>query len=136
MSRLLLLVLILNRVLLAATPRADAVPLFFIPNQGQAASPVRFMVKGSDLTAHLLPGEIKLRVAGLTVSMRFEGANPGHRIEGNQTLPGHANFLTGSEVNWRVNLPLYGSVVYRDLYPGIDMVFGGDRKSTRLNSSH
>ena len=131
MSRLLLLVLILNRVLLAATPRADAVPLFFIPNQGQAASPVRFMVKGSDLTAHLLPGEIKLRVAGLTVSMRFEGANPGHRIEGNQTLPGHANFLTGSEVNWRVNLPLYGSVVYRDLYPGIDMVFGGDGRNLK-----
>src|ERR1035437_9601499 len=125
MSRLLLLVFILNRALLAGTPRADAVPLFFIPNRGQAESPVRFMVKGSGLTAHLLPGEIKLRIAGFTVSMRFEGANPEHRVEGNQALPGHANFLTGSEVNWRVDLPLYGSVVYRDLYPGIDMVYGG-----------
>jgi uncharacterized repeat protein (TIGR01451 family) len=125
MNRTLLLAFILNRALLAVTPGADAVPLFFIPNQGQAASPVRFMVKGSGLIAHLLPGEIDLRIAGLTVSMRFEGANPKHRIEGNQALPGRVNFLTGSEANWRVNLPLYGSVVYRDLYPGIDMEYGG-----------
>ncbi len=124
MRRTLLLAFFLNRALLAVTPGPDAVPLFFIPNQGQAASPVRFMVKGSGLTAHLLPGEIELRIAGLHVSMRFEGANPGHRVEGNQALPGRVNFLTGSEADWRVDLPVYGSVVYRELYPGIDMEYG------------
>jgi hypothetical protein len=82
------------------------------------------MVKGSGLTAHLLPGEIKLRIAGFTVGMRFEGANPRHQVEGRHALPGRVNFMTGSEANWRVNLRPYGSVVYRELYPGIDMEYG------------
>ena len=125
MNRTLLLAFILNRALFAVTPEPDAVPLFFVPNRGQAAPKVRFMVKGSGLTAHFLPGEIELRVGGVKVTMRFEGANPKHRVEGDGRLPGHANFLTGSATNWRVNLPLYGSVVYRELYPGIDMEYGG-----------
>ena len=125
MNRTLLLAFILNRALFAVTPDPDAVPLFFVPNRGQAAPKVRFMVKGSGLTAHFLPGEIELRAGGVKVTMRFEGANPNHRVEGDGRLPGHANFLTGSETNWRVNLPLYGSVVYRELYPGIDMEYGG-----------
>jgi hypothetical protein len=124
-NRTLLLAFILNRALFAVTPEPDAVPLFFVPNRGQAAPKVRFMVKGSGLTAHFLPGEIELRVGGVKVTMRFEGANPKHRVEGDGRLPGHANFLAGSETNWRVNLPLYGSVVYRELYPGIDMEYGG-----------
>src|SRR5674476_1319800 len=105
MRRTLVLAFILNRALLAITPGPEAAPLLFIPNQGQAASPVRFMVKGCGLTAHLLPGEINLWIAGLSVSMRFEGANPGHQKAGKQALPGRANFLTGSEANWRVDLP-------------------------------
>jgi hypothetical protein len=124
MKRALLLAFILNRAVLGLTPGQDWVPLFFVANQGQSPSAARFMANGSGLTAHFLPGEIELRIGGVKVSMRFEGANPKHRVEGNGRLPGHANFFSGSESNWRVNLPLYESVVYRELYPGIDMEYG------------
>ena len=77
MTRTLLLYVLLNHALLAVTPAQAAVPLFFVPNQGQASAPVRFMVKGSGLTAHLLPAEIKLWTAGLTVSMQLRGCQPG-----------------------------------------------------------
>ena len=126
-----LLAFILSSALPAATPGPDELPLFFVPNYGQAVSPVQFMVKGSGVSAQLLPGEIQLRIAGLAMSMRFEGANPGHRVEGDHALAGSVNFLTGSEANWRVNLPLYGSVVYRDLYPGIDMEYGSTGRNLK-----
>src|SRR4051794_20590677 len=105
----------------AATPGPESVPLFFVPNRGQAPSGVQFMVKGSGVTAHLKAQEIELRVAGHTVALRFEGPNPGRRIEGGQRLPGYANFFTGSSEEWRTDVPLYGAVVYRELYPGIDL---------------
>ena len=131
MRRTFLMALILSSGLSAVTPGPDELPLFFVPNLGQAASPVRFMVKSSGLTAHLLTGEIELQIASLAVTMRFEGANPWHRVEGAQALPGHVNFLTGSEANWRINLPLYGSVVYRELYPGIDMEYGSSGRNLK-----
>src|ERR1039458_2892947 len=89
----LLVVLIANGAALAANPVQDAVPLFFIANHGQAPPAVRFMAKGSGLTAYFSPGEAVFRVAGRSVRMQFEGANPSPRVEGMERLPGHANFL-------------------------------------------
>ena len=80
MSRIAILALVLNRALFAAAAGQGAVPLFFVPNQGQVSKPVQFMVKGSGLTAYFLRGEIELVIAGLNVSMRFEGVNPAHQI--------------------------------------------------------
>jgi hypothetical protein len=45
MKRALVLAFILTRAVLALTPGQDGVPLFFIANQSQSPSPVRFMVK-------------------------------------------------------------------------------------------
>jgi hypothetical protein len=55
MMRNLLVALIANGAALAASPVKDAVPLFFIANHGQAPSAVRFMAKGSGLTAYFSP---------------------------------------------------------------------------------
>jgi hypothetical protein len=55
MMRNLLVALIANGAALAANPVKDAVPLFFIANHGQAPSAVRFMAKGSGLTAYTSP---------------------------------------------------------------------------------
>ncbi len=89
------------------------------------------MVKGSGLTAYFLRGEIELVIAGLNVSMRFEGVNPAHQIEAGQTLPGKINFLVGAEPDWRLNLNPYNSVRYRNLYRGIHMVYGGSGRELK-----
>jgi len=65
------------------------------------------------------------------VRMEFEGANPHQRIEGGERLPGHVNFLRGERSEWRVGIPTYGSVVYRELYPGIDMVYGSNGRNLK-----
>jgi uncharacterized repeat protein (TIGR01451 family) len=123
--RTLLIGLLSTGVVLAAEPTPAAVPLFFIPNAGQAPQPVGFLAKGSGLTAAFEPGRVAFRIKGTSINMVFEGADPESRPQGREELPGRANFLQGDRAQWVTGLPLYGSLVYRELYPGIDMVYGG-----------
>jgi hypothetical protein len=119
------IVLFAQAAALAASPGRDSVPLFFIANQGQAPASVRFMTKSPGITAWFLDDAVVLRAAGGTVRMSFEGAETSAALEGRQPLAGKANFLTGDAGTWRLGVPLFGELSYRNLYPGIDMVFGG-----------
>jgi hypothetical protein len=110
---------------MAANPGKDGVPLFFIENRGQAPSSIRFMAKGSGVTAYFSAGEAQFRMAGASVRLDFEGADPAARVEGMDRLPSHANFLIGARENWRMDVPTYRAIRYRELYPGIDMTYGG-----------
>ncbi len=66
--------------------------------------------------------------------LHFIGANPAPGIQGGDTLPGKVSYFLGNDPSkWHTNLPTYGSVVYADLYPGIDLEYdgnGGQLKST------
>jgi len=100
------------------------VPVVFMANQGQAPGRVRFMAKNSGLTAYFLPREIQLRGPGALLRIRFEEANPHAILEGANPLPGRANFLIGRPERWHTGVPTFDSVRYRNLYPGIDMIYG------------
>src|SRR6266568_2449067 len=116
---------------LAANPARTAVPLVFIANHGQAPAAVRFMAKGSGLTAFFSPGEALFRMGGASARVEFAGARPAVEVVGVDRLAGQANFLIGPQEEWRLGVPLYGRVVYRELYPGIDMVYGGRRQDLK-----
>jgi len=61
------------------------------------------------------------------ITMRLVGANPRGQIDGLDHLPGISNYFIGNEPgNWRTNIPQYAKVHYRDVYPGIDLVYRGD----------
>jgi uncharacterized repeat protein (TIGR01451 family) len=124
-KRTLLIGLIASGAGMAANPGKDAVPVYFIENQGQAPSSIRFMAKGSGVTAYFSAGEAQFRMAGASVRLNFEGANPAARVEGTDHLPSYVNFLIGARENWRMDVPTYGAIRYRELYPGIDMTYGG-----------
>ena len=104
---------------------APGVPIFFIANQGQAPLAVRFVAKGSGLTAYFQPREILLRAQGAWLHMRFEGANRTVQVDGANPLPGRANFLKGDPTQWHRDVRTFRAVRYRNLYPGIDMIYGG-----------
>src|ERR1700730_11477143 len=123
--RIVLVTLMMNCAGMAASPARNPLPLSFIANHGQAPAAVRFMVKSSGLTAYFSAGETLLIVAGASVRIHFEGANPAAQVEGTDRLPSHANFLIGERENWRLDVPVYGAVRYRELYPGIDMHYAG-----------
>lgn len=118
----------------AASTSADRVPLFFAENAGQASAPVRFVAQGSGGSAWFSPGEVAFRAGNALVRIVAIGSNSSATIEGVGRLSASANFLIGPETDWRLGVRLYRSVVYRDLYPGIDMVY--DSEGNNLKSQY
>ena len=127
----LLTALLMASASLAASTSDTAVPLFFIANHGQAPSEVRFMAQGSGLTAYFLPGEALFRADDKSVRVQFVGGSPSVEVEGIKPLPGLANFLTGEADQWRIGVSLYGGLAYRQLYPGIDMLYGANIRNLK-----
>jgi len=63
------------------------------------------------------------------VRMHFISANLTPNITGSERLPGIVNYFIGTDPGkWRANLPTYGSITYSNLYPGIDLQYGGTGK--------
>ncbi len=108
-----------------ARAAGPGVPVFFMANQGQAPPAVRFIAKGSGLTAYFLRPEVLLHTQGAWVHIRFQGANPSVRLEGASPQIARANFLIGDASQWHRAIPTFGAVRYSDLYAGIDMIYGG-----------
>ncbi len=125
---------VIGFVLLAAAPvlaqhpeRAGrSLPAFFIPNAGQAAPEIRYIVRTPGLNAGFTATGAVFQLGQMTLRVHFARANPDPVIEGEQRLEAAANFLIGNRPQeWKTNLPTYQKILYRNLYPGIDMTYGG-----------
>jgi hypothetical protein len=61
--------------------------------------------------------------------MRLIGANKNAQVAGTDQLPGTTNYFLGKDPrNWRTNVVNYRKVSYRDVYPGIDLVYYGNQR--------
>jgi hypothetical protein len=104
-------------------------PMSFEANRGQADGSVKFLARGSGYGLYLTPSEAALVFGGRGVSavqMKFAGANPNAQIAGADRLPGHSNYFIGNDPSrWLRNVPQFGRVVYREIYPGVDLAFYG-----------
>jgi hypothetical protein len=108
----------------SATAAGTNLPVFFVATLDQAPSGVRFIAKGSGVTAYFLPREIQLNAQRARIRMQFQGANPSATLEGAGPLQGRVNFLMGNASGWHRDLPTFGAIRYRNLYSGIDMIYG------------
>ncbi|HEX3747704.1 MAG TPA: SBBP repeat-containing protein [Bryobacteraceae bacterium] len=109
-----------------AAAAVPSVPAFFMANRGQAPPNVRFVSKGSGFTAYFLDREIVLRARRVTVRLQFPGARRPAGVDGVRPLAARANFLLGDASQWRSGIPTFSAIRYRDLYPGIDMIYSGE----------
>lgn len=112
-------------------------PVFFDRNEGQTNPRVLY-------TAHDLGYSLFLTHAGATVvfvspakpgnhrampttrhfSLTFLGANAHAEVLGEDELPGKSNYFSGSNPRlWHTHVPQFAKVRYRNLYPGVDVVF-------------
>lgn len=63
---------------------------------------------------------------GVTLALRFVSANPDTKIEARQEKTAKVNYLTGNDIaKWHTGLPTYREIVYRELWPGVDLIFRG-----------
>src|SRR5438445_5965893 len=128
------------------------VPLSFEANQGQTDPQVRFLSRGSGYTLFLTPTEAVLTLtkagahakrqisgeatlvepekhAGTVLRMKLLGANPMSRVTGVEELRGRSNYFIGNDpAKWRANVPTHAKVEYRDVYPGVNLVYYGNQR--------
>jgi len=78
------------------------------------------------LTYRLHPaGEVSEGAAGSwVVGLDLVGATPRPPV-GEDPLPTRVSYFKGPRDQWRTGLPSYGSVVYREPWPGVDLVVSG-----------
>jgi hypothetical protein len=76
---------------------------------------------GPDQSAALSPRPAVVR-------MQLVGADAGAAAEARDALPGKMHYYSGNDpARWRTNVPTYARVQYRDVYPGIDLVYYGNQ---------
>jgi hypothetical protein len=124
-------------VAVAATPAASdgtsrlaALPVTFERNAGQAAPEVQYLSRGRRFGLALSARAASVSLpGGGRVKLEWLGASPEIApLEGTEPTGGQSHYLTGeAESGWRTNVAHYSKVWYRSLYPGIDMVFYGNR---------
>src|SRR5437879_352469 len=106
-----------------------SLPFSFEPNLGQSDARVKFLARTRGITVFLTATDTVLSTGRTAVRMRLVGANPAARIEGLDALPGRSHSFIGSDpVRWRTNVPTYARVAYREIYPGIDLVYYGTQE--------
>ena len=108
-------------------------PLSFEANQGQTDGRVKYLARGPGYTLFLTPTEVVLvlrsQSSRTALRMRLVGANPHSNIVGLDKLPGKSNYFIGNDPKkWRTNIPTYAKVRYKDVYPGIDLIYYGNQR--------
>jgi len=106
-----------------------SLPFSFEPNLGQSDARVKFLARTRGLTVFLTATDTVLSTGRTAVRMRLVGANSAARIQGLDELPGRSHSFIGRDPSrWRTNVPTYARVAYRDIYPGIDLVYYGTQE--------
>ena len=112
-------------------------PLSFEANQGQADPSVNFLSRGSGYSLFLTPAEAVLALHSTTADqsttntllrLQLVDGNPVAQAAGEQPLPGISNHFVGNDPSrWRTAIPTFGQVLYRDVYPGINLLYYGNQ---------
>src|SRR5262245_56950333 len=106
-----------------------SLPLGFEPNRGQSDPRVKFMARSQGLTLFLTATDAVLVTREASLKMRVLGANPAAVAQGLDELPGRIHSLIGRDPRkWRTDGRVYARVLYREIYPGIDLAYYGTRQ--------
>ncbi len=145
---------------LAAPPAAlkasalDRLPLYFVEHPAKAGN--RFTVQGRDTGVEFTPGSVTialvetekapaLRPVSISTGDRtaksrrwilkteFLDANPEAQVRGLDRSDAIVSYFKGARADWRTGLSTYTSLIYPELWPGIDLVYNSD--SGRLKYS-
>ncbi|MEW6207382.1 MAG: SBBP repeat-containing protein [Acidobacteriota bacterium] len=122
-----------------------SLPLSFIENRGQADSRVDYYAQSRSaslyfnsegVTVTLLHRAPSLRPAAYdrepessterwTLKIDFVGARADARPEGRNRSSAQVSYFKGARSDWKTALPVYNEIVYKNLWPGIDLIYTG-----------
>ena len=128
-----------------AASTLSRLPLVFEPNVGQAPADIRYV---SHTAGHRLwlgvdearfvsiPTRSGEDVRSEPIRIRWIGGMPASSVAGADEQPGKAHYyhyLARDPHASRQNVPMYGRVVYRGVYPGVDVVFHGTQRDAEFD---
>jgi Beta-propeller repeat len=68
------------------------------------------------------------------VHMKFFGSNASVQVAATEPEQGKINYFIGNDPSkWHSNVPLFGRVSYRNIYPGVDLAFHGAGKQLEFD---
>jgi hypothetical protein len=114
----------------AETDASAETTVSFAPNLGQTDASVRYLAQGAGYSFFFSDDKAVLSLAkpagdGLALELGFVGASPDARLEAGDPATGTVNQLTGPAGDWTSNVTTYHELAYRELWPGIDLIFHG-----------
>jgi hypothetical protein len=117
-------------IAVTAQARDSFPPLNFELNQGQAAASVRFVARTPRYNLLLSDRQVTISSAQhSSLQMSFTGARTADAVVGDELLLGKVNYFIGNDPKrWQRSVPTFAKVHYRNLYPGIDLVFYGNQR--------
>ncbi|HEX8456816.1 MAG TPA: SBBP repeat-containing protein, partial [Pyrinomonadaceae bacterium] len=69
------------------------------------------------------------QVSETSLRLKLSGANSAPQVAGVEELPGTTNYFIGNDARkWTKNVESYAKVKYKDVYPGIDVVYYGNQR--------
>jgi hypothetical protein len=108
-------------------------PVAFVPNRGQVDARARYHARGAGYGFYFTKSKAVLVLTKgertQMLELAFGGANPHPRLVANRPTAATVNELAGHRRH--SGLRSYARLTYRDLWPGIDMVFFGAQGELR-----
>jgi hypothetical protein len=106
-------------------------PFAFAENRGQAAPSVTYLGSGPNFRAWFENDRVVFRKGDAVVEVHFENASrepvEAVSISARDPLNAQANFFAGSDpARWRTNVPLFSTLVYRGVWPGVELRYHAD----------
>ena len=99
--------------------------VWFEPNRGQVAGQTEWIGRAKGAYLYITGDEV-VYASKKNVHMRLVGASRRAQVEGVEPTGGISSYFTGrDEKTWFTGIPHYAKLRYRDVYPGIDMVYYG-----------
>jgi hypothetical protein len=109
-------------------------PLTFEINQGQTDGAVKFLSRGRGYSLFLTPAGAALRLKGKqdqasVVRWQTAGGNRNPRMIGESQVATKSNYFIGNDPSkWHTEVPNYAKVRAESVYPGVDLVYHGNRR--------
>ncbi len=101
--------------------------LTFEANHGQMDNRYQFLARRGTYSVAVSAQEALFSLRGSTVRLQWLGANPSADAAGLQPQAAATNYLTGADAKqWRTGVPHFARIQYRDLFPGVDIVYYGN----------
>ncbi len=124
-------------------------PLSFERNDGQTTAEVKFISRGPRYDLFLTEAGAVLNLRKnepkndpkqpftadqrqaqslLHLNLKMVGANHDANVNGEDELEGKINYFVGNNPSaWHVNIPTYRKIRYTEIFPGVDLIYYGNR---------